>query len=214
MMRSTAALLLLLVVSVASRAGRGAQASQRLGYEGVMACFFELADLNHDAQLSEIEMNTVLGRWVSRTEQVMDLLTAHRILVACDTDNSRQVSWHEITEVPRCLTLSQTEGIAKWVCSRARHGDFSFSEYVQLQDTIQAGMFSGNTVTGIQAGLRALHESQTAARQAALARELNTERLSPEVNSLITGLGSVSQIAAIPIAGVIVVMALLVACCV
>ena len=177
-----------------------------------MGCFFEISDLNKDGQLSATELKLALNRWLTTSEQVMDSLTPHRIIAACDTDNSRQVSWAEAIEEPRCLTLTQTEGLAKWMCSRAKHGDFAFSEYIALSDAAQRGLLSGKGLKSVQSDYQALMDSQTAARRAALARKLHAPRLSSEVNALINGLGSVTQVFAIPIAVVIVIFALVVAC--
>ena len=57
-----------------------------------------------------------------------------------------------------------------------------------------------------------LVKSQTDARRAILARRLHAPRLSSEVDALITDLGSVYQVLALPIAGVLVVLSLVVAC--
>lgn len=191
--------------------GHGLHATQYKDYQGVLGCFFKEADLNHDGQLSEVELRIVLNKYLSTHEQVLDQLTPHRILAQCDTDSSRQVTWAEATEEPRCLTLAQTEGLAKWVCSRAEHSDFSFSEFVQLSEDIERGLLSGKGLKSIQTDLQALRASQNAARRAALARRLHAPRISSEVDALLNDLGSVTQVFAIPIAVVIVVFALIVA---
>lgn len=211
-LRPIAVLLVFAVAAVSASAGRGLHASQRMGYQGVMACLFELTDLNHDAQLSESELRASLDHWLSRTEQVMDALTPHHILAACDTNNSRQVSWAEITDEPRCLTLAQTEGIAKWLCSRALHGDFTFEGFVSLSEGIRSSLVRGDALAGIASSMRALHDSQTGARRAALARRINAERLSPEVDKLLTDIKPLTHVAAFPIAIVIIMMALVVTC--
>lgn len=206
------ALTLACVVAVSATSGRGVHATHRLDYTAVMACLFEVADLNKDGQLSVTELKLALNRWPSTVEQVTDGLTPHRIVAACDTDNSRQVSWAEAIDQPACLTITQTEGIAKWVCSRARHGDFAFADYVALSETAKRGLLSGRGLKSIQSDYRALMDSQTGARRAILARRLNAARFSPEVDSLLEDLGSTTPVFALPIALIIVVMALIVAC--
>lgn len=192
--------------------GRGVHAKQRMDYQAVMGCFFEIADLNKDGQLGVTELKLALNKWLTTSEQVMDALTPHRIIAVCDTDNSRQVSWAEAIEEPRCLTLTQTEGLAKWMCSRARHGDFAFSEYVALYDEAQRGILSGKGLKSVQSDYQALMDSQTSARRAALARRLHAPRLSSEVDALLNDLGSVTQVFAIPIAVIIIIFALVISC--
>ena len=119
--------------------GHGIRAKQRLDYDGVMACVFELSDVNTDKQLSVVELRIILNRYLSTYEQALSGLTPHRIIAACDTDNSQQVSWIEAIEDPHCLTLPQVEGLAKWLCSRARQGDFALADYIKLSEELQRG---------------------------------------------------------------------------
>ena len=192
--------------------GRGLHATSRLDYSSVVSCLFELVDINHDTELTELELRIALTRWVSTTEQVLGGLTVHRFMAQCDTDNSRTVSWKEATENPHCLTIGQTEDVAKWMCSRARHGDFAFDQYVAVTVAMRDGLASGNGMRSIASQFRVLMDSQNDARRAALARTLHTERFSDEIDSLIAGLGSVSTVLTLPIAGAIIAMTLFVSC--
>lgn len=194
--------------------GHGLAASATaLSYQGVMACVFELADVNHDRTLSQVELRLALRRWVGSVEQALDGLTEHRILAQCDTDSSRSVSWAEVIEEPRCLSLPQVEGLAKWMCARARHGDFVFDEYKAVATVIEEGLVSGKGFKSISYEFQALMKSQTDARRAAIARQLHQPRLSDEVDAILVDLGAaVSTIVVLPISVALVVLSLAIAC--
>lgn len=194
------------------RGGGGLHALQALNYDGIASCLFEIADINNDAELSELELRIAFGRYITSTEQVIDGLGVHRFIAQCDTDNSRQVSWKELIEMPHCLSLPQTEGLAKWLCSRAKHGDFTFDKYVEVASNIRDGLMSGQSLGAIEFAFRAIKESQTDARRAAIARNLKAERLSSQVNAIIAPLKTGSQVLAIPIAVIIIAVALFVSC--
>jgi len=194
------------------RGGGGLHAMSTLDYEGIASCLFEITDINSDAELSEMELRIAFNRYITPTEQILDGLGIHRFIAQCDTDNSRQVSWKEMIEIPHCLSLAQTEGLAKWLCSRARHGDFTFDRYVEVASSIRDGLLSGQSMKTIQSAFRVMQESQTDARRAAIARSLNAERLSSQVNEILAPLKTGSQVLAIPIAVIIIVVALFVSC--
>lgn len=186
----------------------------RLSYQGVASCLMEVGDLNTDAELSELELRLLLDRWVTTPERIMDQLTVGALLHQCDTDNTRSVSWKELSQdPPRCLTLTQTAGIAKWVCSRARNGDFVFDEYAALTETMEAGLLSGKGLKSISDVYTTLVNSRTGVQRAALARTLHVERLSPQINELFNDVGTaVSTVFTIPIAVVIIIIALFATC--
>lgn len=193
--------------------GHGFKASTALSYQGVLACVFELVDINKDRQLSGVELRLALSRWLKPMERALDGLTEHRLLAQCDTDSSGAISWQEATEEPRCVTLSQVEGLAKWMCARAKHGDFVFDEYRGMAMHLQDGLVSGKALKTFKQEFDHMVKSQTDARRAALARTIHKERFSDEVDALISDFGSaVSNVVVIPIAVFIVVLSLFIAC--
>ena len=193
--------------------GRGFKATTALSYQGVLSCVFELTDINKDGQLSIGELRLALQRWLKPMERALDGLTEHRLIAQCDTDSSGAISWDEAIEEPRCITLAQVEGLAKWMCARAKHGDFVFDEYLGVAMHMQQGLVSGKAFKTVQSEFDRLAKSQTDARRAALARSINKPRLSSEVDALISDLGSaLSNVVVIPIAIFIVVLSLAVAC--
>lgn len=206
MMRSLPLILLIFCVAACG--------ATRLSYQGVVSCVMEVGDLNADGELSELELRLLLDRWVTAPERIVDRLTPGALLHQCDTDNSESVSWKEISQdPPRCLTLTQTAGLAKWVCSRAQHGDFVFDEYAALTDAMEAGLLSGKGLKSISDAYTTLVNSRTGVQRAALARKLNVERLSPQINELFNDVGTaVSSVFTIPIAVVIIIIALFATC--
>jgi hypothetical protein len=205
-----------LVAAAATRYGHGGhgfKASTVLSYQGVLACVFELTDINNDRQLSGVELRVALSRWLKPMERALDGLTEHRLLAQCDTDSSGTISWQEAIEEPRCITLSQVEGLAKWMCARAKHGDFVFDEYLGMAVHLQQGLVSGKALKTFRQEFDLMAKSQTDARRAALARSTHTARFSDEVNALISDFGStVSNVVVVPIAVFIVVLSLFIAC--
>lgn len=206
--------LLLVVVAAVEASGHGARAARHLDYEAVWSCVFSLVDVNHDMELSPAELMVGINRWVSGTEQALDGLSPHTLIAHCDTDDSGSISWAEARDpAVRCLSLAQMEGLAKWMCSRARHGDFAFDEWTALQDTIEKGIVEGNGLKSIKSEFMALQRSQSDARRAALARQHNLPRLSDELDGLVSDAGDfITQPLALVIALFIVASALLVAC--
>lgn len=193
--------------------GTGMSATSSLSYDGVLACVFELADTGRDGQLSAVELRIALRRWVRTPEQLLDGLTEHRLMQQCDTDRSGTISWAEAIEQPRCLSIPQVEGLAKWLCARAKHGNYVFSEYRATALAIEEGLVSGQGLKSVAAQFQALAKSRADVDRAALARQLQQPRLSDEVNSLVSDLGAaVSNVVVLPLAAIIIVIALLVAC--
>lgn len=194
--------------------GRGLASANRLNYVSVMACLFELADINHDAALSEVELRLVLDRYVTSMEQLMDGLTPHRIIATCDTDIDARVSWDEAAlQRPRCLTVEQVEGIAKWVCSRARHSDFTFDEYIQGALTLQQGFAEGHGLKTVAAEMMRTLAMQSATRKLYLARQAGvtsreTSTGAGLIDSVRKPVSWMSSIWAVPL----IVLALVVAC--
>lgn len=216
-MRLLVLILVIVVVAQArhfSHGGHGARAARRIDYEAVWSCVFSLVDVNHDLKLSHAELTHGINRWVSTTEQALDGLSPHTLMAHCDTDDSGSISWAEARDpAVRCLTLAQMEGLAKWLCSRAKHGDFAFDEWTALQDTIQKGIVEGKGLKSIKNEFMALERSQTEARRAALARQHNVPRLSDELDGLVSDASDfITQPLALVIAIFIVAAALLVAC--
>ncbi len=97
------------------------------------------------------------------------------------------------------------------MCSRAKHGDFAFAEYVSLVDIVEKGLVTGKGFKSVQAEFVLLMNSQTAARRAALARSHNVPRLSDEVDGLLKDLGTASQVIALPVAVILIALSLIVA---
>jgi len=212
----------LLVVAVAVAAaspvqefgagGRGLASAKHLNYESVMSCLFELADINHNGRLEELELRLVMDRYVTKAEQLYDGLSPSRIIAACDTDRSMAVNWTEALELPRCLTTAQVEGIAKWVCSRAKHSDFSFDEYLAAAVHIQQGFIEGNGLKTIASEMMRALAAQNDARAAFLARQAGVPRLSSTVNDLLLGIRKPASVIALVWAFPLLVIALVVAC--
>lgn len=205
-MRGTLLICILLVAAVAAP-------QIALSYQGALSCLFELGDINKDRVLSGTELRAVLGRWLGPMERALGGLTDHRLVAQCDTDVSGTISWEEVIEEPRCLTLAQVEGLAKWLCARARHGNFEFDEYLGVAIHMKQGLMSGQGLKTIQSEYNRIASSQTDARRAALARTMHEERLSEEVTALISDTGAaLSNIVVLPIALFILALALVVAC--
>lgn len=193
----------------------GIMASTRLGYDSVAACFFELADLSHDGVVTKAEMQVVFDRWITRFEQGIDQLTPDTLLAQCDTDNSQQITWKEMTGLPHCLTITQTAGLARWLCSKARHGNFIFDGFAQVEEAFEIGILSGHGFKSVQTQYALMLDSVRGEQRDALARTHNTTRFSSEIDDLISDAGSfLGQPLALGVSVIIVAFALIVACAV
>ncbi len=206
---------LLLVVSARPNSfghgGHGMHSKVHLNWAGVINCLFELVDLNHDRQLSRIELDAIITKYITTVEQAIDGLSPHRLLAACDTDGNHLINWTEAVMEPHCLTMAQTEGLAKWLCSRARHADYSFAEYTAIAYTIEDGFIHGKGFKSIVSETRRVMRDQTAARRALLARIHHTGRLSDEVDQLVNDLAQPASVLAIAVAIPLFLLALCVA---
>lgn len=214
-----AALLLIAAVAVThaspakkyGHGGHGMHSKVHLNWAAVIDCMFELVDLNHDTQLSRIELDAVVNRYVSKTEQLLSGISPYRLLASCDSDGNHLINWTEATMEPHCLTLAQTEGIGKWLCSRARHKDYSFAEFTDVAYNVEDGFIQGHGFKSLAGEARKVMRDQTAARRALLARIHHTGRLSKEVDNLVQGFTQPASLLAVLVAVPLIGLALCVA---
>jgi hypothetical protein len=192
--------------------GHGLHSQTHLNYVGVASCVFEIADLTRDRALSQLELGLALNKYLSHVEQWMTGLTPVNVIAQCDTDHTQTVSWEEVMHPVRCLTIAQVEGLAKWLCSRAQHRDFSFDEYLQTSYNIQAGFAQGTPLKSLFSEAQKNMRDQSRVRQATLARIFQTDRLSSEVSDLLKGITEPVSLIALVWAFPLLVVALLVAC--
>ena len=206
---------LLVVICNANRyghGGHGIHSDIHLNWAAVINCLFEVVDLNHDSQLHRIELDTIINRYVTIGEQVIEGISPYRLLAACDTNGDHVINMTEAIMEPHCLTLGQTEAIAKSLCSRAKHKDYSFAGYTAIAYTIENGFIQGHGLKSIMSETQRIMLDQTGARRAALARIHHTGRLSKEVDQLVNNLSQPASLLALVVAVPLFMLALCVAC--
>lgn len=140
-------------VQLYGEGGRGYLAAHSLNYDGVIACLMESADTNHDLQISVLELGTVLDRYVTASERMMSALNVDRLMHQCDRNHDHVLSFEELSQHQQapatCLSVGQTESVASYICSRARHGDYGYAQYKQNFANIQDAVTRHQSVLAV-----------------------------------------------------------------
>jgi len=186
--------------------GHAQNSAIRLNRGAVLSCLMELGDINHDAVLSELELNSLLDRYVGPYEQAIGGLSTARMLARCAAPPAlHAITWDELSAEPLCLSTAQMQSAATYVCARAMHKDFTFDEFLAPLDRINTAFAQGATIKTVISDAERLFGARVDAGRVALMSSNSTAKT--QVDALIA-----APPLAVIIALVIVGLSLVVAC--